>query len=407
MFYNNSVFDGRNPAANANDDNAIAPAVAYIAGSGNTTAANFTNYSAGLNGIIIDVANLSSYITAADLGFLAGTTTSPAQWTTIPAPASVLIRPGAGVNGTTRINVTFADGSITNKWLRVTVLADANTGLTKPDVFYFGNLVGQTGEAASGGLFSVTSAVETSARNDPHGFTNPATIADVNDFNRDGRVDVTDQLIARASNGHTLAVLNLATGTVVPDLEPAASVPGPTSYETYFLQLVNLARSNPTAAAAQFGIDLNEGLPAGTISSAAEQPLAFNAALITAAQSHSAWMLANQTFSHNEGTLDPVTRMQNAGYVFASPSGSGENLAAQGTKAVLIPLTALAAGISEPVCRFVRRGSRPSHRDAQRQFRRHRRRRQHRNVRGIQRAAFDSGLCLFGQQRAVAHRCRV
>lgn len=340
VYYNDSVFDGRNPAANASDDNATAPnKVAYIAGAGNATTSNYTSYSNGLNGLIIDVANLSAYVTASDLGFLAGTTASPAQWTTVPAPTSILVRPGAGVNGSTRINVTFADGSIVNEWLRITVLADADTGLASPDVFYFGNLVGQAGEAASNGMFTVTSADEASARADLHGFTNPATIADVDDFNRDGLVNISDQLIARNSVGHSLAVLNIASGSF--SAAAQAATPGPTSYETYFLQLINQARANPAAAAAQFGIDLNEGLPAGTISSAPEPPLAFNAALISAAESHSAWMLANQTFSHNEGSVTPVMRMQNAGYVFASPSGSGENLAAQGTQDVLIPLTTL------------------------------------------------------------------
>ena len=35
------------------------------------------------------------------------------------------------------------------------------------------------------------------ARNDPHGVTNPAPITNVHDYNRDGKVDATDQLIAQ------------------------------------------------------------------------------------------------------------------------------------------------------------------------------------------------------------------
>ena len=44
----------------------------------------------------------------------------------------------------------------------------------------------------------------------------------------------------------------------------------PTNDEQYMLELINRARANPAAEAATYGIDLNEGLSAGTISSAAK-----------------------------------------------------------------------------------------------------------------------------------------
>jgi hypothetical protein len=62
----------------------------------------------------------------------------------------------------------------------------------------------------------------------------------------------------------------------------------PTAYEQYILELINRARANPGAEAARLGIDLNQGLAAGTISTAAKQPLAFNPLLIDAARGHSA-----------------------------------------------------------------------------------------------------------------------
>jgi hypothetical protein len=51
-------------------------------------------------------------------------------------------------------------------------------------------------------------------------------------------------------------------------LEPRQlmSAVAPTDYEQYMLELLNRARANPAAEAARHGIDLNEGLPAGTIS---------------------------------------------------------------------------------------------------------------------------------------------
>ncbi|PPQ39016.1 CAP domain-containing protein [Rhodopila globiformis] len=102
----------------------------------------------------------------------------------------------------------------------------------------------------------------------------------------------------------------------------------PSAYEQYLLELVNAARANPTATAASLGIGLNDGLPAGTISGAPEAPLAFNPALISAAQQHSAWMLAANTFSHTgAGGSSPGDSMVAAGYSFSGSWVWGENIA--------------------------------------------------------------------------------
>ncbi|MFL5255348.1 MAG: carbohydrate-binding domain-containing protein [Rhodopila sp.] len=102
----------------------------------------------------------------------------------------------------------------------------------------------------------------------------------------------------------------------------------PSAYEQYLLELVNAARANPTATASSLGIGLNDGLPAGTISGAPEAPLAFNPALISAAQQHGAWMLANNTFSHTGANGNsPGDRMTAAGYIFTGSWTWGENIA--------------------------------------------------------------------------------
>src|SRR5881397_193855 len=72
----------------------------------------------------------------------------------------------------------------------------------------------------------------------------------------------------------------------------------PSDVEQYMVELINRARSNPAAEASRFGIDLNEGLPAGTISPDAKQPLAINPYLTDSARSHSQWMIDNDVFSH-------------------------------------------------------------------------------------------------------------
>jgi uncharacterized protein YkwD len=110
----------------------------------------------------------------------------------------------------------------------------------------------------------------------------------------------------------------------------------PLAEEQYMLQLVNRARANPAAEAALYGIDLNEGLSPGTITTNAKPPLAFNLHLLASARGHSLWMLTNGVFSHYEtnsfGTvLDPGDRMAAAGYIFSGASAGGENIAWDGT----------------------------------------------------------------------------
>jgi len=89
-------------------------------------------------------------------------------------------------------------------------------------------------------------------------------------------------------------------------------------------------RADPSAEAARLGISLNEGLAAGTISTAAKQPLAINPNLTDSAGKHSQWMIDNDLFSHYEGATGPQQRMSAAGYSFSGSWTSGENIAWRG-----------------------------------------------------------------------------
>ncbi|WP_207481946.1 CAP domain-containing protein [Arenibaculum pallidiluteum] len=102
----------------------------------------------------------------------------------------------------------------------------------------------------------------------------------------------------------------------------------PTALEQYMLELVNRARANPSAEAARLGIDLNQGVSTGFISTAAKQPLAFNQDLIDAARKHSAWMLDTDTFSHTGvNGSSPGDRMVAEGYAFSGSWRWAENIA--------------------------------------------------------------------------------
>ena len=73
-----------------------------------------------------------------------------------------------------------------------------------------------------------------------------------------------------------------------------------TAQEQLMLELINRARMDPAGEAARQGISLNQGLAAGTISTAPKQVLAMNDQLVVAADNHSKWMLQYDVFSHQE-----------------------------------------------------------------------------------------------------------
>ncbi|MBU2360177.1 MAG: hypothetical protein KKB02_14830 [Alphaproteobacteria bacterium] len=101
-----------------------------------------------------------------------------------------------------------------------------------------------------------------------------------------------------------------------------------TAGEQYLLELINRGRLDPAAEAARYNLGLNAGLSKGTIDTSAKQVLAPNEKVETAATNHSAWMLANDSFSHGGvGGSNAGDRMQSAGYTFTGTWAWRENLA--------------------------------------------------------------------------------
>lgn len=215
LFYKDSPFfdTGSDDAAIATDKSALLP--------GQTAGfANYSSYSLGINGIMVDISGAAGPLSAADFTFEVGNSSNPSSWALAPAPLNVINRAGAGTGGSTRIELQWADGAITNEWLQVTVLADASTGLLSNFVFYFGSAVGSAGITPG----QVTSADELSARADPHDLLNPAAITDVNDFNRDGRVDAADQILARNETDGPQNALQMITVPPPPALVTISTV---------------------------------------------------------------------------------------------------------------------------------------------------------------------------------------
>jgi hypothetical protein len=111
------------------------------------------------------------------------------------------------------VTIIWPDGAIANQWLQITVLTTDHTGLAEPDVFYFGNAVGESGNAAGNAIVNATD--EIMARNFYHGALDPAAIDDPYDYNRDGLVNGTDQIIARNNQTNPLSMLRLIAAPAV------------------------------------------------------------------------------------------------------------------------------------------------------------------------------------------------
>ena len=207
VFYNGSAWDRNIPAVNADDDDAVATDKSALLPGGTATFANYTSFNKGINGIMIDIAGLLNAPTDGDFAFKVGNDNNPGGWADAPAPTVITVRPGAGLAGSDRIELVWSDNAIRKKWLQVTVLPTVRTGLDAPDIFYFGNAIGESGNSASDA--KVDPSDELLARSHPRNVLNPAPLDSPYDYNRDKRVDPADQLIARSNQTSVLTALRL------------------------------------------------------------------------------------------------------------------------------------------------------------------------------------------------------
>ncbi|MBN2474882.1 MAG: lamin tail domain-containing protein [Pirellulales bacterium] len=211
VFYNNSIFDGYNPVANAQDNAAVAPDKKALLPGETATFANYTSYVRGINGVMVDMVGLpdGALLGADDFQFRAGNSNDPEAWSAAPQPTVVSVRPGDGVSGSDRVTLIWPDYVLTGRWLQVTVLPGPTTGLAEADVFYFGNAVGEAGNSTVDAKVNASDMLL--ARNNPRSFLSPAPIDFAFDFNRDARVNATDTLLARNNQTHFLNALRLIT----------------------------------------------------------------------------------------------------------------------------------------------------------------------------------------------------
>ena len=255
VFYNGSSFDDGDPRAGPSDDMAIALDKTALLSGQTAGFANYTSFPGGINGVMIDIAGRSGTadVDVSHFEFRAGNTPDPSSWPLAALPTSVTLRPGAGVQDSDRITLIWPDGTLVNTWLRVTLKAGPETGLLFDDVFYFGNVVGDTGRGNSAGVVLIDGIDRAGLRNHLRDADQPAPIDDVYDFNRDRLVDATDRAIVRGNPQHFLSGLKLITlpmAGAAPVAEPFALVrsrqPTPSRQSARATFFENLGRINPS-----------------------------------------------------------------------------------------------------------------------------------------------------------------
>jgi glucose/arabinose dehydrogenase len=211
VFYNNSAFDGRNPAIDASDDNAIAPDKQALLPGQLASFSNVTSYSRGINGIMVDVAHLpaTATITAGNFTFATGKGDGTWEGGVTPTAVAATPRRAAGETGSDRIEVTVADGAIRDHWLRVTFTPTSGLGGAAPinlDTFYFGNLRGETGDVGPTLAGPLRVNAFDAVRTRQAAGTRAVPVTNAFDFNRDRRLDVLDYAVTLRNQGRSLTL---------------------------------------------------------------------------------------------------------------------------------------------------------------------------------------------------------
>jgi hypothetical protein len=207
VFYNNTFLDGFDPAANAGDDDAVAIDKRALLPGETATFLNYTSASNGITGIMVDVSRLANAagVGADDVAVKVGSSDAPATWAAAPAPA-VTVRPGAGAGGSDRVTLTWGNDQVRNQWVQVTVKANADTGLAADEVFYFGNLVGETGDQVGAATVGAEDMSRTRAQLGRRvGITSPF------DHARDGRIGSADLSAVRGNLFQSLQLITAPT----------------------------------------------------------------------------------------------------------------------------------------------------------------------------------------------------
>jgi len=185
--------------------------------------ANYTNYTEGLNRIVVDIENLTATeLAESDFEFRVGNSEDVGnnlEWTSM-SPSAINVTPLSGT--TKRVTIDWPDQAIVNQWLEVTVKANANTKLAQDDMFYFGNQVGDVDGSTSTSTNRVTvnafDVLDVRFNQSPS--NNSVGIGHVYDVDRSGSVNAFDVLDVRFNQMPAGGLMMITLPTAAP---PAAS----------------------------------------------------------------------------------------------------------------------------------------------------------------------------------------
>ncbi|MBX3421075.1 MAG: hypothetical protein KF752_05910 [Pirellulaceae bacterium] len=155
---------------------------------------NLTNSAYGLNGVQFGIQNVANAgaLSAADFtvqlspqGPFNENANPPSGWTSGPAPTVSVT-----VGSPTTVLLTWANGAIANRWARITIKANTNTGLCQDCVYYVGHLLGETtGESA--GYYTVSFGDITEIKNNVSLIVNSGNIYDIDKNGTVAFLDIT------------------------------------------------------------------------------------------------------------------------------------------------------------------------------------------------------------------------
>ncbi len=163
---------------------------------------NLINTLHGINAVVLDIQNLSNVagLSVNDFRFQ----WSPqgafdpiahplGTWQDAPAPTITDLQ----LSGSTdRIELRWANSQIKNRWLRITIRATANTGLSQDQVYYVGHLQGEVDGVISAGKYTVLIADLLGVRS---AISQQVSASNVADIDKSGVVLVADILSARSN----------------------------------------------------------------------------------------------------------------------------------------------------------------------------------------------------------------
>lgn len=173
---------------------------------------NLINTAQGINGLRFDIQDLPQSLTSADFVFqwsptgnFSQASNSPSHWELAASPSSITTS-GTGLS---EVLIQWPSGTIVNRWLRVTILSNANTGLPEPEVYYIGHLLGEATGPADG-VFTVSFA-DINAIRDAVG--QEVDSSSIFDLDKSGTVAFTDISAMRQNIGAQLPTISISAGS--------------------------------------------------------------------------------------------------------------------------------------------------------------------------------------------------